>query len=614
MKRSWIVLIPLALVLSACTLAEDITPPPGYQATEAALPTSPPAAPINAVPVRPPNPTAGKSIYAEKCAPCHGDLGRGDGPQAAQLPNEPTRLGDLSVAREAVPADWYQVVTQGQLDQMMPPFTSLTDSQRWDVVGYALNLSVSPSDLDQAQSAYQESCADCHGQDGSTPTGGVSLSDPRWMAKLSQASLVAAISQKSGQMPGFSDSMSESELWAMSAYVRQLAFTSGQETPPGDSSGSETATPAGSQTASIVAEVSMGSGASEPKPPADLEITLHGFDGQQEVVTQTATLGPGATADFPDLEIVTGRLFILSAEFQGVRYVSDISHLTDAGQTLQLPLTLYDSTSDTSNVRASRLHVLLNFPSDGVMQVIEVWVLSNTGDHTVMPSDTGGLVFSLPSGANDIAFEDTSVAQLATRTGDGFTLAMPLQPGQEAAQLVFSFNLPYQGGADFHQPLSYPVDGVTVLLSEGGPTIKGDSVQDQGVQDLGGQSYHQYNLQSYDAGKSIDLQVAGRTTPLISLAGNWQSLALGAAALVLVLAAVIAWYRPSVLGFGRADDENENDGEDEDFAEDDPQTLLAMIARLDDAFEAGDIDEQAYKRRRAELKRRALEAMQAEDD
>lgn len=621
MNKAWVLFFPLALVLSACTLAEDVTPPPGYQATQAAKPTSPAAQPISLAPAAPPNPAAGEALYAERCAPCHGDLGRGDGPQAAQLPNEPTHLGDPSVAREALPADWYQVVTQGRLDQMMPPFASLTDSQRWDVVAYALNLSVPAADLDQARQAYQESCASCHGADGSTPTGGVSLSDPSWMAKQSQASMVTVISQGSGQMPGFSDSLSETQLWAMSAYVRQLAFSSPAETPPVASSASGTATPASSQTASIVATVSMGSGSSEASPPADLDVTLHGFDGQQEVVTQTKTLGPSGTVNFPDLELVSGRLFILSTEYQGVRYVSDVSHLTDAGQTLQLPLTLYDSTSDMSTVRASRLHVLLDFPSDGVMQVIELWVLSNTGDRTVMPSDSGGLVFSLPSGANNISFEDNSVAQMATRTADGFSLAMPLRPGQESAQLVFSFNLPYQDGADFHQPLPYPVDGVTVLLPDGGPTVKGSSVEDQGVQDLGGQSYHQYNLNSFGAGGAIDMQVAGRTTPIVSLGSNWQSLVLGAAAFVLVLAGVIAWYRPSLIGFGRsADDDEENEydedeyDEDEEAEDDDPQALMAMIARLDDEFEAGEIDEDAYKRRRAELKHRALEALQAEDD
>lgn len=614
MKNRWMVLLPLALVLSACTLAEDVTPPPGYDATQAAMPTSPPVQPIDLVPAGPPNPAAGQAIYAERCAPCHGDLGRGDGPQAAQLPNQPTALGDPSVAREAIPADWYQVVTQGRLDQMMPPFASLTDAQRWDVVAYSLGLNVSADDLAQAEADYQESCASCHGQDGATPTGGVVLSDPGWMAKQSQASMVASISQGSGDMPGFADKLSESQLWGMSAYVRQFAF-SAAGAPAVASSATGTPTPSSGETASIVATVSMGSGSSEGSPPADLEITLHGYDGQQEVVTQTETLGTSGSVSFPDLDIVSGRLFILSTEYKGVRYVSDVSHLTDPGQMIQLPLTIYDLTSDTSNVSASRLHILLDFPSDGVMQVYELWVLSNAGDHTVMASDSGGLVFSLPAGANNIAFEDTNVAQMATRTNDGFNLAMPLTPGQETAQLVFSFNLPYDSQVDFYQPLAYPVDGVTVLLPDGGPTVKGATVEDQGVQNLGGQSYHQYNLQSFSAGGAIDMQVAGGTSPVVSIGSNWPSLALGAAALVLVLAGVLAWYRPSLLGFGPIeDDELDSDKEDEEEDQDDPQTLVANIARLDDAFEAGDIDEETYKRRRADLKRRALDAMTSGDD
>jgi hypothetical protein len=134
------------LFLSACSfsLAEDITPPPGSE-LPAEMPTqaeiSGPLYPMIA-----PNPAAGEPIYAGKCAlPC--STGQGDGPQANQLPNPPTPLGDPLVARQAAPADWYAIVTQGNLERFMPPFSSLTDRQRWDVVAYALTLSTSPENL-----------------------------------------------------------------------------------------------------------------------------------------------------------------------------------------------------------------------------------------------------------------------------------------------------------------------------------------------------------------------------------------------------------------------------------------------------------------------------------
>ncbi len=91
----------LVLVLSACSfsLAEDITPPPNLQQQQPSQ-AQPAAVSSNTFPLLPPNPANGEAIYAEKCSPCHGDAGLGDGPQAAQLPNPPAALGSPDLARQ----------------------------------------------------------------------------------------------------------------------------------------------------------------------------------------------------------------------------------------------------------------------------------------------------------------------------------------------------------------------------------------------------------------------------------------------------------------------------------------------------------------------------------
>ena len=129
------------LLISGCSLAGDITPPPALataqMALSAELQTPAPLIP----PATQPDLAAGAIIYAEKCAACHGLQGLGDGELAEGLAFEPAPLGDPEFARQADPAEWYQVVTIGNLDRLMPGFVSLTDQQRWDVVGYALSLS-----------------------------------------------------------------------------------------------------------------------------------------------------------------------------------------------------------------------------------------------------------------------------------------------------------------------------------------------------------------------------------------------------------------------------------------------------------------------------------------
>ncbi|HNT23554.1 MAG TPA: hypothetical protein PKM21_04270, partial [Anaerolineales bacterium] len=65
-----------ALLLSACSLAGDVTPPPGIQEPHIVV-TPSPGAHEDLFPIVPPDPANGKLIYVDQCAACHGDSGLG---------------------------------------------------------------------------------------------------------------------------------------------------------------------------------------------------------------------------------------------------------------------------------------------------------------------------------------------------------------------------------------------------------------------------------------------------------------------------------------------------------------------------------------------------------
>jgi len=153
MKKNLIVFIACSVIfLSACnfSLAADVTPPPGVQ--HPALPSTQPqqiSGPL--YPIVAPDPTTGKAIYAEKCSPCHGKLGwvMAIGQPACPIRFAP--IGTADLARNATPAQWYMVVTQGNLERFMPPFPSLNDRQRWDVIAYAFTLSEPAGSIEQGK-------------------------------------------------------------------------------------------------------------------------------------------------------------------------------------------------------------------------------------------------------------------------------------------------------------------------------------------------------------------------------------------------------------------------------------------------------------------------------
>ena len=93
------------------------------------------------VPATPENLAAGRQIYQNHCAVCHGPQGKGNGPLAATLNPRPV---DLTVhARLHTEGELYFWVTNGIKGSAMPPWgESLNDTQRWQVVGFIRTLAL----------------------------------------------------------------------------------------------------------------------------------------------------------------------------------------------------------------------------------------------------------------------------------------------------------------------------------------------------------------------------------------------------------------------------------------------------------------------------------------
>jgi mono/diheme cytochrome c family protein len=79
----------------------------------------------------------GKRLYVERCAPCHGDDGGGDGPAAPALEPRPQNFRDAAFWKERGADQLRQVVRHGKPGTMMQPFEGvLTDDEIEAVVAY----------------------------------------------------------------------------------------------------------------------------------------------------------------------------------------------------------------------------------------------------------------------------------------------------------------------------------------------------------------------------------------------------------------------------------------------------------------------------------------------
>ena len=611
--RSILFLAGILLALSACSLADDITPPPGYQSPV----PQPTAGPV--FPASPPNVAAGAAIYAEKCTPCHGTSGLGDGPQAAKLPKKPTALGDPVIARAASPANWYTVVTNGRIDAFMPPFASLNDQQRWDVVAYAFSLSAS---AESGKAVYDANCTDCHGADGKKSAKS-DFTDQARMAKQSLNDLVSVINKGVDKMPAYEGKLSETERYAAATYLRTFTMAASQGTaqPTATESASGTAVATATSSAaappgatgSISGKITNQSGTALP---ADLKVVLHVFAHDpatsqfSQLETKDTTADATGAYSFANLSMPTDYAFFISVDYGGTTYSSAPIVPTEDVKTYDLPLDIYDTTTDLSVLVADQVHIILDYSKPDIIQVVEFYAITNSSQKTVIPTSKGAalVTVALPKGYTNLQFEDGVMGERFIETADGFGDTSPIPPSKEQFQIIVAFDLPYSTNFDFVTPFSLNVASTAFLVSEG---VKADApgILDGGLKDMGndGGKYQLYNVGSYKSGEALKVNVSGmpsKTTSPAPIPGTDSSqniiIGVGAFGLVLMLAGGWLFLRdrkraPSKpLAASRANDMTRD------------EIVDAIIAR-DDQHNAGNIADEAYQKRRAELKEKFQE-------
>ncbi len=567
----WIALLLAASLTAGCSLAGDITPPPDLATAQAAQPAIAPVVPESgqafAPPPTPPDLASGAMLFAERCAPCHGPAGLGDGQQAAALSIPPTALGAPEVSQTATGAAWYDVVTRGRIERFMPPFVSLSDQQRWDVVAYALSLGTPQQSVQDGVAIYQAKCAACHGEYGQGGTVGPALTDPQQLAERSLAATVALIQQGRGQMPPFADELSEDEQQAAAAFVRSLslsaptasvpptaqaqpaATSAGTPAEPAPEAGTPSAIEATAEPALPVAAVIRGTVSNATpsgKVPAGLGVTLKGFDGDVEVVSEQSQLG-----HFRRLRLRGRRNGPRAAVLRDRRApgpelrLGGRSPAASAGQPGSAGRDLRCDRRAQLDLAIERLHTLFDFSIDGTLRVIELWILTNQGEQTIAPAE--GIAVTLPDGATDLQFENGQVGQRFLLNATGFADMEPVAPGQGSGELVFSYSLPYERRLAFEQPVSYPVSAVVLLSPEPGPKLQAEGLQDMGEREISTGVIRTYGLGPVAAGDALRVNLSGRpaaSSATGSLPPN-LGLAIGLAAVGLALiAAGLLWFRP----------------------------------------------------------------------
>ena len=594
-----ITLVLLGFLLSACnfTLAEDITPPPNYVPPTPA-PTLGPLYPAQA-----PNTENGATIFAEKCAPCHGETGLGDGEQGIQLGVTVPAFGLPETARSASLAQWYTIVTRGNMKRFMPPFTSLSDQERWDVAAYAMTLHITQEEIEKGKQLFEKNCPDCSID---------FFKDQSKTSSLSEVDLARIVRQGNEEVTALGTNLSDDEVWAVAAYLRTLAYAT--DSVASVSTPSAKGTPVQTeQVAAANEQAGLGtvSGSVENKTgvdlPSNLKVTLRGYDhsadpsmGPQEVLALEGTVNPDNTFVFENVEIPLNRIFIAELTLGGMNLQSDFAIVKEGNTSVSLPsIKLYNKTEDTSALVIDEARIFFEYGTDTV-QVFNVYSFRNPSDETIVVklNENSEIPFiKSPEGSSGFGYEPMQDSESFVQTEKGF--AIP--PSEKAYGLIAFASLPKAKELEFSQEFVLPITTVTVLLPEG-VTAKSAQMTDLGVQAIQNFNFQIYELDNVSAGDKVAFTVSGTPKEAASAStpetNSNKNLLIGAGALGIALVLAGVWIR--VRDRNRPGEKD--DIEDEEDVFESPEDVMDAIIALDDLHRAKNISDEAYHKRRAELK------------
>ena len=562
------------------------------------------AAPPIQTPVDTPSVAMGQSLWGENCMPCHGN-GQGNGPTAASLPGPLPDMTNPQVARQYIPAENFDVIKNGRMDKMMPPWKNkLTDDQIWDAVAYVWSLSTSPQTLAAGAEIYSESCAACHGQDGSgrqdlAPIN--DFTDLAAMAQVSQADLFAAY-VATADHAALSSTLTNDDIWASLDYARSFSLALPE------------------RNGILVGQVINPAGG---KPVGNIQIALHAFQNNAKLETINATTDENGSYRFENLSTDHTVLYVVEGLYQDVGYISkeQAMFMPDSNETT-LNLEVFNTTTSDENINITQLHYLLSFSPEAI-NVLQIFIVGNGGQQTFIGQDDRTFNFALPDNATNVVFQNDLNGSRFAQTKTGYADTEPVIPGEESLTISVLYDVPYKGdAATIELPLTADTAAMDVLMNLQGATLSSEQLEFIEDREFQGNRFSIFNGANYKAGQTISLQLTGLndlefatpgaeidapavadTTWFNQEIAKWAVMGMG-----LVAVVVAAFVYPRIRPQWSPQPAQVGD----ETIETRRQRLLLTLARLDETYEKGELDETVYQRARARYKAELAQLMETE--
>lgn len=576
----------------------------------ATVPPRPALTPTAALPVEAqpaaytPDLARGAAIFAERCTRCHGPDGAGAGELVAsgEVPAMRSFL-DAVELREVTPASWFDIVTNGRVERLMPPWRdALSPAERWDVTLYSFALRYPPGQIELGEALWQAHCADCHSEEGARL-------DALLLINLSDATLDGLVADGHAEAPALADQLHAETRWSLIAYVRSLLPAAdrpalAQVPAPSMTEEAGTAVAAAALTGVIGGQITNGTAGAAL--PGGLPVRLFAFD-ENFIPQRYETFSDEAGVFlFEDAPLQTGYAYAVGVEYGERLFLSDFVRAAPGATALALPVTIYERTAEPSAIRIIELRGQIT-PVSGGVEIVQFVRFQNDADR-IFSTDTelaSGLFASvelpLPRGAQPLRIDDEDDRLIARAEPPALIDTIPVLPGSEHVVRIAYF-LPLASEVSVAQPVAYPFEGrAEIFIHPNIITLAGGGfapLAGGGIPASTGAYAADLRL---GAGESIVFGLTAMPGAAITPA------VVPAEQLALTIAAIVGGAGLMVAGVWLAwRSRRSRNTETID-------SLIAQIAALDRAHEAGAIEPEVYQKRRGQLKARLTAALRAQD-
>jgi hypothetical protein len=332
---------------------------------------------------------------------------------------------------------------------------------------------------------------------------------------------------------------------------------------------------------------------------AGVKVKLASFMGDKETgSTESETSADGG---FAFAALPWNRSYMVTVEYEGAEYSTDkmVFYPDEDVKTLDLPV--YEPTDSAENISIAESHMIVQ-AVEGGLSIADLSAFENKGDRMYVGSVEAAdgrketLRFSIPADAADLNFIHGLSPESVVRTGTGFSDTASVLPGPK--RVVFAYTLPLgSGGGTIEKTIEYPTAKFLLLVSKSNDQVTVEGLSGGDAIKIENEDFLRWSGENLSPGHEIAIRFVNPAA--------WKEYILYAGIGVLVLAVGGGILYSSLAGGkGPGSGEERKNGKRESLMER-RSALIKEIAALDDAYEAGRVDEGTYREiresRKAEL-------------